>query len=602
MGGEAGHAADEWMYSTEHFDLRSDLANLDRVHKAGAAEATIFYCARILEALAAGSLQRLGVTPSDNVLTNLQRLQNFDPGPRTTHYCANALRRYGNEVRHIKRAITTDDADIALLFAERFVDWFFRSSPTKPGPGTGGRSLVLSRRVEMRNVLSLIDNPDVGPETIVDSLLGERSGELLETPALPAIVIERLLDSAAYSHARAVLTAALARFPDDLRLRQLTVLLPSRAGDLAGAIAALEELPAKARYDEESIGITAGVYKRMWRSEMQPEWLIRSHAKYLDGWRRSKQTNSYLGINAAATALWMGQPARSRELARGVRDLLRGPTRAPTLRASRIFWEDVTLAEAELLLGELAEARTMYHRAFQSHSTEIERIHVAREQASEIARTMGFDFSFDRDEAACATTAAHPVLVVGVTGHRTLPDDEAFLARVRGVLDKLRAAGTVKLAALSALAEGADRLVARLVLGDPAGGVLRVVLPLEIADYIHDFAALESRSEFASLLGRAESIRILAVDDHPEQCECPRCTAARASGSEGNAAREAAYESGGQFVVERSDVLVALWDGLPSRGRGGTAEIVDHARRLYRRVAWIQTTPPFAVTLERFGT
>jgi hypothetical protein len=42
--------------------------------------------------------------------------------------------------------------------------------------------------------------------------------------------------------------------------------------------------------------------------------------------------------------------------------------------------------------------------------------------------------------------------------------------------------------------------------------------------------------------------------------------------------RVAAYEASGRAVVEGCEVLLALWDGAPSRGRGGTAEIVAFAR------------------------
>ena len=42
--------------------------------------------------------------------------------------------------------------------------------------------------------------------------------------------------------------------------------------------------------------------------------------------------------------------------------------------------------------------------------------------------------------------------------------------------------------------------------------------------------------------------------------------------------REKAYERVGRYVVDRCDVLIALWDGERSRGHGGTAEIVDYAR------------------------
>ena len=42
--------------------------------------------------------------------------------------------------------------------------------------------------------------------------------------------------------------------------------------------------------------------------------------------------------------------------------------------------------------------------------------------------------------------------------------------------------------------------------------------------------------------------------------------------------RTEAYEQAGRYIVEHSDVLLAVWDGLPARGRGGTAEIVAWAR------------------------
>ncbi|PMX86640.1 hypothetical protein C1X43_34300, partial [Pseudomonas sp. GW460-C3] len=41
-----------------------------------------------------------------------------------------------------------------------------------------------------------------------------------------------------------------------------------------------------------------------------------------------------------------------------------------------------------------------------------------------------------------------------------------------------------------------------------------------------------------------------------------------------------AYLDCGIETVNACDVLVALWDGEPARGRGGTAEIVTYAREL----------------------
>jgi hypothetical protein len=42
---------------------------------------------------------------------------------------------------------------------------------------------------------------------------------------------------------------------------------------------------------------------------------------------------------------------------------------------------------------------------------------------------------------------------------------------------------------------------------------------------------------------------------------------------------ERAHLAAGQVVVDRSERLVAVWDGKPARGIGGTADIVSYARQ-----------------------
>ncbi|EDY51731.1 hypothetical protein [Streptomyces clavuligerus] len=40
-----------------------------------------------------------------------------------------------------------------------------------------------------------------------------------------------------------------------------------------------------------------------------------------------------------------------------------------------------------------------------------------------------------------------------------------------------------------------------------------------------------------------------------------------------------ARQAGNELLVDRCDELVAVWDGLPARGFGGTADAVAYARR-----------------------
>jgi len=146
-------------------------------------------------------------------------------------------------------------------------------------------------------------------------------------------------------------------------------------------------------------------------------------------------------------------------------------------------------------------------------------------------------------------------LRLGVTGHRQFDDVPTATAMIDHVLDRLLA-GEREAIVVSNLAEGADRLVTTLVV-DGRGGHLEAVLPLPPDDYASDFTSAESRLEFEHWLEIAAAIEVV------EQ--------------RGDDSREAAYERAGVVMVDRVDVLIAVWDGKPSRGRGGTADIIRYA-------------------------
>jgi hypothetical protein len=163
---------------------------------------------------------------------------------------------------------------------------------------------------------------------------------------------------------------------------------------------------------------------------------------------------------------------------------------------------------------------------------------------------------------------------VGVTGHRRLPPDIDWRERIDRalavILDSFPKDGvtTLRLTAVSSLAEGADRLVAAAVMDRP-GSRLEVPLPLPPDEYEKDFKTARSREEFHSLLRSAASVM------RPRPAE----------------SREEAYEWAGHIMVGHSDVVIALWDGLEARGQGGTGQIVEFARRHRRAVVWIPTSP-----------
>jgi len=177
--------------------------------------------------------------------------------------------------------------------------------------------------------------------------------------------------------------------------------------------------------------------------------------------------------------------------------------------------------------------------------------------------------------SSAASTRQTPLLhVVGFSGHRQLSDMPGVASAIRNVLESLRRETPGEWIALSSAAAGADLLFIRSAF--ELGMRWEASLPLAPVDFEQDFSP-EEWNEVKALLARAERVGIATV-----------------AGS-----REDSYLAGGLDVVNRCDVLLAVWDGRPARGKGGTAEIVAHARAAERPVVIINSEP-LAISRERF--
>jgi hypothetical protein len=162
-------------------------------------------------------------------------------------------------------------------------------------------------------------------------------------------------------------------------------------------------------------------------------------------------------------------------------------------------------------------------------------------------------------------------LAVGITGHRqdALPPGSLFTIeeRLRTALTSLaRAASEVhaanaeffsdaapRLVFVSPLADGSDQIAAQIAL--QCGFELRAILPFRRDDYRRDLPE-EARIRFDDLLSRSSCV-----------LELPGDTGAQLD----------AYVMAGRSTMAHSDILIAVWDGLPARGRGGTGEVVNLA-------------------------
>jgi hypothetical protein len=140
---------------------------------------------------------------------------------------------------------------------------------------------------------------------------------------------------------------------------------------------------------------------------------------------------------------------------------------------------------------------------------------------------------------------------LAVTGHRGLSKHTTALvdAALRAEIGKRAEVG--RLVGLSCLADGADALFARAILDH--GGTLHVVVPA--SEYRAGLPDGHHATYDALMAEAAEVICLDYVESNPD-----------------------AHMDASLHMLANTDELLAVWDGQPARGHGGTADVVEAAR------------------------
>jgi hypothetical protein len=160
-------------------------------------------------------------------------------------------------------------------------------------------------------------------------------------------------------------------------------------------------------------------------------------------------------------------------------------------------------------------------------------------------------------------------IVIGVTGHRDLGGNEAAItdAVARECRELRKHYPHTPFLVLSALAEGADQLVANILIRE-LKAKLFAVLPLPVEEYVKDFTSEASRTLFDALLAKA--VRRVNVFKTPPPINCPDKLRSYSGKN-----RDKYYACAGGLIAEQTQILFAIWDGESARGTGGTADVVD---------------------------
>ena len=140
---------------------------------------------------------------------------------------------------------------------------------------------------------------------------------------------------------------------------------------------------------------------------------------------------------------------------------------------------------------------------------------------------------------------------IGITGHSSLsePTIELVTDALRTTLAAFPAS---ELVGLTCLAKGADQIFARVVL--ELGGAVEVVLPA--ADYRDRKVKPDNAVEFDDLISRAATVHTMPMPESNRE----------------------AYLAASDHVMAHADEMIAVWDGAPPDGAGGTGDVVRLAR------------------------
>ncbi|WP_371781504.1 hypothetical protein [Streptosporangium subroseum] len=138
---------------------------------------------------------------------------------------------------------------------------------------------------------------------------------------------------------------------------------------------------------------------------------------------------------------------------------------------------------------------------------------------------------------------------IAVSGHRGLPPETAALidTAIRQALTQ----HSPHITGLSCLADGADQIFARAVLD--LGGTLEAVIP---AQQYRDGLPAETQQEYDALLSKATQIHRLDFTESTSE----------------------SHMAASRLMLDHADELLAVWDGKPARGHGGTADVVTEAQ------------------------
>lgn len=268
---------------------------------------------------------------------------------------------------------------------------------------------------------------------------------------------------------------------DDTDLLYWGALAFARVGSTQRALELLDEAQASTAARSVPLDEILSLRGRIWKDRFQhaatpverADFAGKAREQYLAGYALRRE-NTYPGINAASLSLIVGDAPTAQALAREILAVVASRTNQPQT------WDDATAAEAHLVLGDIAQARTLYARACDSARNDAGNVATMRRQVQLLARV--------RPEALEVLAVLPASTVLAFVGHLIDAPGRSELRFPTELESNVAAALRDQLAAMhrpvvyTSAACGADLLFVEAALA--VGAEVNIVLPFDRQDFV----------------------------------------------------------------------------------------------------------------------
>lgn len=391
------------------------------------------------------------------------------------------------------------------------------------------------------------------------------------TPALYTRLAERALKLGEYLLAYDVVRAGLRFYPADVRMRQVGAIALARSGATDEAIRRFEELRTEGVEDEDTLSGLGRSYKDRWEAAADPDQkqLFLERAFEFYDLAHRKNPGRYFGaINAATLAACLGRRQRADELAREAEAACR--RELENLKpGDDAYWATATLGEAALVRRDFAAAGEWYRKAAAAAGGQFGNVSATRRNARLLLRAYGEDPDLLNrwlPLKRVVVFAGHTIDRPGRPRPRFPAELEAEVARqIRQRLDDLDAGW-----GYSSAAYGADILFLEAMAD--RGAEVSVVLPYDVERFVRTRVAVvpggDWEGRFRRVIARSGVRLVVASEGIIEGGIARQFVSSFIFGLAGIRA----WQLGAELAP------LAVWDGQPGDGPGGTATTVARWR------------------------